>query len=933
MYPRLTALIACLALFWAAHAQPFDLNAPIPIDPKVKIGKLANGLTYYIRQNAKPEKRAELRLVLNAGSILEDEDQKGLAHFVEHMAFNGSKNFSKNQLVNYLQSIGVEFGADLNAYTSFDETVYILPIPTDKAEIVDKGLLILQDWASGLSFDNQEIDKERNVVIEEWRMGQGADQRMMEKYLPVIFKDSRYALRLPIGSKENLEKFKYDVLKRFYKEWYRPDLMAIVIVGDIDPINMEKEIIKRFSSLKNPPKSRKRDSFSVPDHDDLRIVTASDPEASTTQLTFLYKKEAKPIRTLEHYRQSLIEMFYMGMLNRRFTEIGQQANPPFLQAECYFDGTWARSKDAFNLAASVTETGIEQGLQALLQETEVLRKFGFTAGELERFKKDALRQYEMAYLEREKNESEGYTSAYIAHFLQEEPILSMEFEYAFAKEIIPNISLEEINRISEKTLIPQNRVLLITAPQKEGLSFPAENRLREIIENAPKQTLTAYEDGAVNAQLMEKLPQAGKIVSEKKLENIQLTEWTLSNGAKVVIKPTDFKNDEVLFYGFSRGGQSVCSDSDYLSATYASSIVNESGLSNFSAVQLPKMLAGKMASVSPFINDLTEGVMGGSSPQDLETMFQLNYLFFTAPRPDTLAFRNFIQKGKTLVSNMLSDPQYYFYDQKMRLLCQNHPRGNRIPTEDDLKNIDFQSVFRIYKERFADASDFTFFLVGNVDLEKIKPLVELYVASLPSLGKKESWKDLGVRIPKGLIDKTFKKGKDQKSSVSLVFSGAFDYNRANNYAISAMADLLEIKLVEKLREEQGGTYSVEVEANTSKFPVEGYQISIDFACAPENVEKLCQSVWAEIRKMQSEGSKKEEVQKVKETMRLDLEKNLKENGFWLNSLQSYYYHASNPSEIPDCLQFVERINEESIRKAAIQYFDGKNYIRMILMPE
>ncbi len=909
-----------------------DLNNKIPIDSKITKGKLENGLTYYIRRNEKPENRAELRLVVKAGSILEDEDQLGLAHFIEHMAFNGTENFAKNELVSYLQSIGVKYGADLNASTSFDETIYILPVPTDDEKILNQSFQILEDWAHQLTFDPDEIDSERGVVIEEWRTGRGANQRMRDQTFPVLLKDSRYAERLPIGTLESLEKFSHESLKRFYTDWYRPDLMAVIVVGDIREDEIEDKIKQHFSSLQNPDNPRPRKEFDVPDHDETLVTIATDEEATFSTISLFIKNELEEETTLQDYYNSLLHVFYASMLSQRFQEITQQPSPPFIYAGASF-GSFIGEKAAFTAMANVKEGEHIKGFESLLTELERVKRYGFTEAELDRFKKDFLSYYEQAYNERDKSQSGMYASEFIRNFLEDEPIPGIEFEYEFAKKYLSQISLEEINALSDFYFRPDNCVIVANGPKKEDSKLPTEEEILQVVNEVPNRHVSPYIDNIAGAELMPEKPEPGSIVTEKQIAEIDVTELTLSNGAKVILKPTDFKNDEVSMTTWSDGGSSLYDDEDYQSASNADAIVNECGVGNFSPTDLQKILAGKTANVRPFIATLSEGMNGNCTPKDMETMFQLLYLHFTAPNKSKDLFQSYLDKSKALYKNLLSNPTYYFYNESAKVMSQNHPRGGRFPTEEDWDKIDFERTFEIYSERFGNAGDFTFVFVGNFKLDSIKPLINQYISSLPGNDQTESWNDLGIRPPSGVVKEDFHKGSDPKSNVSIRFHNKYKYDRTENHMIRSLSDALNILLIEKIREEQSGVYGINANYNTTKFPYENYTITISFPCDPGNSDSLSNSVFDVIKDIQKNGLNDEVTQKVIETQKRDMEIKIKENGYWLGALKYSYQYEYDPKEIKNYEQRIDMVTNERIQSAAKKYLEFDNYIYLRLLPE
>ncbi len=919
--------------FLPAQEKPIlDLTEPLPVDENVKIGQLKNGLTYYLRKNNKPENKIEFRLVVKAGSILEDEDQRGLAHFIEHMAFNGSEHFEKNELVNYLQSIGVEFGADLNAYTSFDETVYMLPIPTEDPEIVEKGLLVLRDWAGGVTFDNEEIDKERGVVLEEWRLGRGADQRMRDEWFPLLFKDSKYAVRLPIGSEEVIQNADYETVKRFYKDWYRPDLMAVVAVGDLEPDEMEKQIKKVFGNLKNPKKERPRVYSDVPDHKETYVSIAQDEEAAFTRVSMYYKHDAESTIKFEDYKRDLIYSIYGDMINQRLDELRRQENPPFIGAGVGY-GEMVLTKSVYYASATVGEDGVLQGLNAVATENERVKRFGFTEGELERAKASLIKGYERALKEKDKTESGRYVREYMGNFLEEEPIPGIDFETAFVQKIVPQITLEEVNSLAKAWISDENRVVIVTGPEKEGVVMPTEQEILAVLKDVEQADIEPYDDGVSGADLMASKPKAGSVVSTTKNETVDLTEWTLSNGMKVAWKKTDFKNDQILMAGYSWGGTSLYSDEDYHSAGNASTAVSQGGVGEFSPTDLEKMLSGKVVNVSQFIGELQEGMNGSASPEDLETLFQLIYLHFTAPRKDAGAFNSYINRMKMILPNIMSNPNYFFQDAVANVMSQGHLRGGGIPTVEDLEKVDFDRAFEIYQERFANAGDFKFVFVGAIDEAQLKSLTETYLASLPATDDREEYKDVGVRPPSGKVIKTFNKGKDPKSSVRIYYEGTADYDFEARYHLSTLGDILSNRLIDVIREEKSGVYGVGANGSMEKNPYESYSVSISFPCGPENTESLIADVLAEVEKMKTEGPTQEELDEVLQAHKQNRKEGLEKNGFWLNSIRFY---DSVGADLDKFYSFDERVNSitvDDVKAAAQKFMSGENYIQLVLMPE
>lgn len=927
------SLMGLIAFVPAVFSQ-INMEQIMPVDPKVRIGRLPNGLTYYIRHNGLPEKRVEMRLVVNTGSVLEDEDQLGLAHFMEHMNFNGTKRFPKNELVSYLQSIGVEFGADLNAYTGFDETVYILPVPTDKPGLVEKGLQILEDWAHNALLDSLEIEKERGVVIEEWRLSRGADERMMKQTLPVQYRGSKYADRLPIGTRASLENFSHSALRRFYKDWYRPDLQAVVVVGDIDVNDIEQKIKETFGKIPASPYPRQREVFVVPGHEETLSVVAKDKETAFPSVQVMYKKNPMPQATIGDYCRYINTRLFTGMLNSRFRELTLKPNPPFVGAGSFYGSSYARTKDAYQLYANTSDTGMARSLYALLQENRRVLLHGFTQVEFDLQKKQMQAFYDRIFSEREKEESYKYVDEYVNNFLINEPVPGIEWEYDFVKQYFSSVKLQDINALAAGWITRDNMVVTMNAPDKEGIKIPSAEEVEKIVGMAETAKIEPYTQKALASSLMDpgKI-KPGKITSAKTDETLGITTFKLSNGATVILKPTNFKNDEIMFRAFSKGGHSLAKDADYYSASYAANIVNQSGVAAFSAIDLSNMLKGKNTNLSANIASFSEGMNGNTIPKEVETLLQLVNLYFTSPRKDKDAFESFKTRQKQLYGNLTADPQIYFNVEFQKLMTQNHPRGGGIPRPENFDKINQDRSMQIYKERFANAGDFTFLFVGALNEETMKPLLEKYIGSLPAQPKKENYKDLGIRPPSHMVDTVILRGTEPKSQVSMVFTAPAVYNADDNYALRSLGEVMDIKLVEKLREEKGGVYGVGAFGSMAKVPYSYSTFTISFPCAPENADSLSKTALDELRKIMNSGVTAEDLEKIKEQQRRKLEVDIKQNSFWMNNLFDAYYSGNNPADILKKQKQIEGLTSKMIQDAAKKYINLNSYIRAVLKPE
>ena len=905
--------------------------APLPFDPAVTVGTLSNGMRYYIRENHKPEKRAELRLVVNAGSVLEDEDQRGLAHMAEHMAFRGTKRFAGNQISSYLESVGMRYGPDINAFTSFDETVYMITIPTDTAAIVDKGFQILSEWAHNVAFEPTQVEKERPVVIEEWRLGQGAENRMQNKWFPVLFSGSKYGERIPIGLKSVLETYKPATLRRFYDTWYRPDLMAVVAVGDFDKRQIEGLITRYLGAIPRAPAPKARPLFPVPAHDGTLVSINNDKEATRSVIRLLYKQPKRFNTTVATYRQHLVESLFGSMFNDRFGEITQKPNPPFINAFAS-QGDLVRSAESFSLSAIVADNGIQRGLNALLTEGERVKRFGFLQSELDRARKDVQRGTEQAYAERDKTNSDVYAAGYASAFLQSEPSTSIQYDLDAVTRLLPGITLAEVNKLAGEWMTDRNRVVVTTSPDKPGIVNPAPAELLLAFDAVKGAVITAFAENAPSQQLVDKEPTGGTVVSERQIKEVGMTEWKLSNGVRVLLKPTDFNADQITFTSYSPGGASLLSDASYTAASAGDLIAATSGVGKFTVIDLQKFLAGKQVSVFPQIDDLSEGVSGSASQRDIDTMLQLAYLYFTQPRLDTSLVNTFIGRYKGVLANRSASPEAAFSDTLQVTLAQHALREQPVSAA-TLDRIDPAKSFAFYKERFSDASGFTFVFVGNFKTDSLKPLIAKWLGALPSTGRKETWRDTGIRPPTGIVQRVVKKGAEPKARTALIFTGPFEYNRQNRYYLSALAELLNIKLREALRENMGGTYGVSVSPGASRDPLPSYRFTIGFGSAPERLEALTAAALAQIDSVKRFGTTPEYLNKVKEAALRSRETAIKQNGYWLSQIATFDQNGWPLAEIPDGDKLISALTVDDLQRAAAKYLRTDNYVRVSLYPE
>ncbi|WP_426095973.1 M16 family metallopeptidase [Flavobacterium sp. DSR2-3-3] len=932
---KINKLVFGVLLFpLAAFAQQMDYSKVIPFDSSVKTGKLENGLTYYIKKNAKPENKVDLRLVVNAGSILETDDQQGLAHFMEHMCFNGTKRFPKNQLVDYLQSIGVKFGQHLNAYTSFDETVYFLPIPSDNPEKLEKGFQIIEDWAFNTVLTSEEIDKERGVVLEEYRLGLGAGKRMQARYISKMMHESHYAERLPIGQREVLEKFKHQSLINFYKDWYRPNLMSVIVVGDIDVAAMEQKIISHFSGYKNPANEKPRKFYDVPNHKETFVAVESDKEASSAQVQLMYKDYGapKPVVNVGDFKNYIVEGLFSTLLNTRLGELTNSATPPFTYGYSYYGGTFARNKKAYQSLAMSQEDKQLSALKVLVTENERAKKFGFTQGELDRSKSEFLATIEKAYNDRDKTNSVNFVGEYQSNFLEKEPVPGIEWTYQTMKQLMPLIDLKDVNNLIKDYVKEDNRVVILTGPEKEGLKKVTEQQVLEALK-INTDDIKPYEDAAVATSLLRNEVKNGTIVKRESNAKIGTKTLILSNGVKVVYKNTDFKNDEVLFEAVSLGGSNLYSNEDMKKVQFANGALAEAGFSGLKLNDINKFMTGKIARVNPYIGGTTEGLRGNATPKDLEYLFQMTYAYFTDLNYDPEAFEGFKQKQSSFFKNMASQPLNYFQQEFYTYLNKENPRFNGImPTDQSWAATDYKLAYTKYKERFANASDFEFYFVGNIDDKTMEAYSIKYLASLPATDKKEKAVDLGYRMLKGDLKKVVNKGADPKSTVTIMYYGDAKYSAKDAMSMQALGEVLTIKLIEQLRENESGVYGVSARGSLNKVPNGSYNFSIGFPCGPDNAEKLTASALKELQNIIDNGPDEKDVAKFKEGELADFRKDSKENRYWLSNFTRSYINGNSPEEVLEFEETVNSVTAKDMQDIAKKYLT-KDKVIGILMPE
>ncbi len=904
---------------------------PLALDLAVRTGKLANGFTYYIRRNATPKNQVLLYLVNKVGSILEDDDQRGLAHFMEHMNFNGTTHFPKNELVNYLQKAGVRFGADINAYTGFDETVYQLPLPADQPEVLQNGFEIMHDWAQGALLDPAEMDKERGVVLEEKRLGKGAQERMQRQYLPLLLNHSRYGQRLPIGVDTVLENFPPATLRRFYHDWYRPDLQALLVVGDIDVARLEALVKVKFADLKNPAPEKARPHYTIPLTGTNQFIAVSDRELTSSSIQVLTKHVGLTVKTASDYRHYLAQELFNSMLSGRYSELSNQANPPFIAARGIV-GRFLGGLDTYGFTVVAKPGELESGFKAAWREGERVRRAGFTQPELDRARKQSLNGLRQAHENADKTNSAVYVNDYLNHFLRQEAAPGVEAEYRLGVKCLAGIDLAMVNGLARQYLTATNQDVIVLTPAKDRATAPDSPQVAGWMRAVQQEKLPPYVDDRAGQPLTSASPIPGKIVAEVALEGLKATELTLSNGARVILKPTDFQNNAVLFQAGSPGGASLYGDAEFQSAITAAYLTTTSGLGTFTYGQFSKYVTEREMGLGLQINENSEGIQGFATRQSLPDLLQAVNLFFTAPKIDSSAYKNYLAVSKAALANRSASPSNVFTDTVAAVLGGYSPRKTG-PSLEKLSQIDLNRAHAIFQERFADAADFTFTLVGDFDPAQVKPLLEKYLASLPATHSHEQARNLHLYAPAGQLTKTVYKGLEPRASVSLVFSGPYTYGAENNRVLDALAEVLQIRLLERLREEESGVYSPSARVSHTKIPDPRYAFTLNFSCAPQHVAQLIASALDEVNKMRVNGPAERDIDKFKAENRLNRAKQLRENYFWAEYFMNQSLTNESLTQVLAYDTILGHVTKQTIQAAATEYLSGKNLIRLVLMPE
>ena len=927
----LTAAVVLAAASMYGHRAP--KYQPVPVDTAVRVGKLPNGLTYYIRHNDLPKERANFYIAQRVGSILEEENQRGLAHFLEHMAFAGTKNFPDGKLTGYLEQNGIKFGANLNAYTSVDETVYnITDVPTVKPGLVDSCLLILHDWSGFILLEDDAIDRERKVIHEEWRTRSNATLRMYDSLLPKLYPNgNRYASRMPIGLMEVVDNFPYEVLRNYYRKWYRPDLQAIVVVGDIDVDSVEARIKTMWQDIPRHKRAAERKYFPVEDNAEPIAAIATDPEATSSSLAVFYKHDKltpERMKTTEALDNDYIQSTFSIMLNARLAELTQQADPPYLYAGFGDDDYFlAKTKGAYQLYVAFRDDAWQRTLDAGIGELKRAREYGFTAPEYQRAQAKLASYFENKYNERNKVKNDTYVQECLDNFLENEPLASAEYLYHYYLKRAPEITLDSINDIFRTMFPDHNIALMMMAPSKDSLNFPTEKEFVSAYRKAYEAPVTPYEEKLDEGGFLDREPQAGTVVSEQTDPVFGTTVWTLSNGARVVFKPTDFKSDEILFEAISLGGTSAYGDGDSLYMNFPTGTALVGGLGKFRPTDLQKKLAGKRISYQPYIGSTSEGVSGSCSPKDFSELMQLTHLLFTEPREDTVLFSAWKNQTRTVLANQEANPSITMQDTLNRAIYGNNPRYRRL-TPQRLDGYSYDRILELYRQRFANAADFTFIFVGNVDPQSIRPDIERYIASLPGSAQKETARHIEFIVPGNRESRFDKEVSTPKATVVVTISGDERYSLKDQLEMTFLKQIMDIVYVETIRAEEGGTYGVSTQASLLREPYNRYAFTISFDTSNEKSEALADRALAELKKVGDEGPTAAAFDKVKEFLQKSYAQSIKENGYWLGQLTSFYRYGTDSHT--EYLKTLNAITPEDIARLAKKISDSPNRVEVVM---
>jgi zinc protease len=920
-----------ILLLFSLPAHVAGQGTSLKNDASVKTGRLANGFQYYIRYNKEPEGRATIYLANRVGSMLESDSEQGIAHFIEHMNFNGTKHFPKHELISYLEKSGIKFGADLNAYTSYNETVYQLPLPTNDKDLWNNGLLIMRDWANSATLDEDEFEKERGVIMAEKRLKNNANGRLAEKYRPMLYNYSKYAERTPIGKDDVINHANVSLAKSFYQKWYRPDLQSIIIVGDIDVEEVEKQTIKLFSDLQGPKNPPKAEMAEVPLIDSSRFLQVTDPELTGYGVQWYAKVKSRPLKTSEDFKNELKQQLANILCANRFQEINNKTSTPYVSASASI-GNLIANIDVLEMRVRLNPDNTDAGIKAYYTEITQIKRFGFNNTELDQAKNRIRQAMQTTMVEKDKISSGQYADAYLQHFLTGSVYLSEEDKDLLVKRYLDGITTDEINLFLAQYFNSKDQSIIVMGPEQAKSKLPGADHLAALLKAAEANVNKAYQSEADHSTLQSDRIIPGKIIREEAIEKIGVIHWTFANGVNVFVKPTNFRNDEVLFTAFSDGGTSIYSDKDFFSAKNSAAFVTASGVGNLSANQLKNIMSRQQFQVNPFITDRSQGFSGASSVKGLPDALALVNLYFTSPKLDTTKFSAIINQSKSAFKNRVSDPQNDFTDTITYVLSGYHTRRKPVSFQ-DLENLDSSRILSIFKDRFSNARGLTFIFTGNINTDSLKIWTSKYLGSLPDKGISESARDLGIRVPKGKLAKDVLSGSGDKASVNMLLSGKYKYGKSANLYLNLYKFTLGLRLMSRLREKEGGVYAPGVYTSQSKTPINFYSITVAFECEPSRVKALIEATREEINKLLAEGVTTEEIQKfVAEESRAH-ELNLKSNAFWLGELKTNLTDGESLNGDTDYVATLRKINIKESKKYGALFLNQKNEIVFTLSPK
>jgi zinc protease len=912
-----------------------DPMSPVPNDKSVRSGVLENGMTYYIKSNQEPKERASFYIIQNVGALLEEDNQNGLAHFLEHMAFNGTEHFPDKGIIDFLERHGVAFGENINAYTSQNQTVYNLSdVPVNKPGILDSCLLILNDWSNYLLLTEEEIDAERGVIKEEWRTRRTAQFRMYSASMKYLYPNSKFAERDVIGDLDVLENFEYDALRDFYHQWYRTDLQAIAMVGDFDAEEMERKVVELFSKIPAVENAPERPFYEIPDHADPVYGLVTDAEAAQTIIQYMirHRKSDDGPETFMGHRERYIHQLFNSMMGQRIQELLQKGDPPFVIGMINY-GDFQRGYEALTTITMPKPNQEDVGFAALMTELERVKRYGFTQGELDRANAEILAQWEKYYKERDKISNEEYINSYVDNFLDGDAYPSTEIAYQAVQAILPSITLADFTQRLSTWITDQNQVLVVQGPEGDGVEHLSEAAAMAILEQVATAEIEPYQDEELAESLITSEPAPAAVVNEKKLEVLDAVEWTLENGARVIFRQAAYEKDQVQIRAYSKGGSSLYGDEDVPTTDMLTTMIQMYGVGDFDAMGLQKMLSGKNISLQLSLRNLSEGLNGTASPKDMEAMMQLVYLYFNQPRFDKEAHDAMLARYMAFVENMNNNPQKVMGDSLNLIVTNYHPR-TRVLDKEFLQDVSYERIEAVYRDRFADASDFFFVIVGNMEAEEVKLLVQKYIGAIGDLDRTETWVDHEVYEPEGVVEKIIPMTLETpKANVNIVIHQEMSYNPYNQMVMRVIKGILDLRYVESIREEEGGTYGVGLRTSLSKWPVEKASMQITFDCDPERAADLKEKVFAELEKLASEGPSEGDLSKTIENILKGRQESKEHNAYYLSTLFSYYLYGINFDDPANYEDIVKGLTPKDVKNVMQAFYDDPNIVDVVFVPK